>query len=263
MKLLLLSAIVTLCLIVSCTKNNGYSGSGNSHMNVYLTDGPGAYSAVNIDIQDVQIHTGSDTSESSWQSLHLIEPGEYNLLDFNNGLDTLIASIDLPAGKVSQIRLVLGSNNNVVLNGITYSLTTPSAQESGLKLNLDANLVAGVAYNLWLDFDAGKSIVQAGNSGNFILKPVIRAFVKAESGAITGIALPITAKASIYAIAPGNDTVATTIANPLTGMFQVNGLPAGTYSVAVNGSGSFSDTTITNVNVSIGASADLGTIQLH
>jgi hypothetical protein len=261
MRSLLLSAILLVCLAVSCTKDNGSSG-GNSHMNVYLTDGPGSYSAVNIDVQDVQVKAGSDTSENGWQSLHIIAAGEYNLLDFNNGMDTLIASMDMPAGKISQIRLVLGSNNNVVLNGISYPLTTPSAQQSGLKLNLDANLVAGVAYNLWLDFDAGKSIVATGG-GKFMLKPVIRAFVKAESGAIMGIALPVEAKASIYAIAPGNDTISTTIANPLTGMFQLNGLPAGTYSVAVDGSGSFSDTTLTNVSVTTGMSANVGTVQLH
>jgi hypothetical protein len=260
MKPLLALAVAAVLFVVSCAKNTA-SHSGNSHLNVYLTDDPSAYSAVNIDIQDVQVHTGADTGENSWQSLHIFQPGVYNLLDFNNGMDTLIASVDLPAGSISQIRLVLGSNNSIVSNGNSYPLTTPSGQQSGLKLNLDVNLEPGVAYGLWIDFDAGRSIVTAGDK--YILKPVIRAFTKASSGAITGFVLPAAANATVYAIAPGNDTVSSTFADHVTGMFQLNGIAAGTYSVAIDGSGSYSDTTVTNVSVSTGASADVGTINLH
>lgn len=260
MKPLLTLAVAAMLLAVSCAKNTA-SYSGNSHLNVYLTDGPAAYSAVNVDIQDVQVHVADDTSEASWQSIHLFQPGVYNLLDFNNGMDTLIASVDLPSGKISQMRIILGSNNSVVVNGTSHQLTTPSGQQSGLKLNLDVNLTAGFACDLWIDFNAGRSIITAGDK--YILKPVIRAFTKASSGAITGIVLPVAANATVYAIAPGNDTVSSTFANNLTGMFQLNGIPAGNYSVAIDGSGSYSDTTITNVSVFTGASANVGTINLH
>ena len=39
-------------------------------------------------------------------------PGIYNLLDFTNGKDTLIADAELSGGSNSQIRLILGDNNS-------------------------------------------------------------------------------------------------------------------------------------------------------
>ena len=62
-----------------------------------LTDAPADYDAVLIDIQDVQIHVSDNDAEGSWQSL-IVNKGIYNLLDFRNGMDTLLGSIELPAG---------------------------------------------------------------------------------------------------------------------------------------------------------------------
>lgn len=52
-------------------------------------------------------------------------------------------------------------------------------------------MIDGIEYKLWLDFDAGRSVVEIGN-GNYILKPVIRIYSEATSGAIKGSVLPPT-----------------------------------------------------------------------
>ena|SRR5665647_2021879 len=44
--------------------------------------------------------------------------GVYNLLDLSNGISTLIATGDMQPGTVSQIRLILGSNNTVTVGGV-------------------------------------------------------------------------------------------------------------------------------------------------
>ncbi len=92
-------------------------------MEVRLTDSPGDYQEVNIDIQDVQVNP--ETSESGWQSLN-IKKGIYNLLNLANGLDTLLGIALLPVGHLSQIRLVLGTNNTLKMNDQIIALTTPS-----------------------------------------------------------------------------------------------------------------------------------------
>jgi hypothetical protein len=69
-------------------------------------------------------------------------------LDFTNGLDTLLGSTVLPAGKISQMRLVLGSRNTVNIDGTISDLKTPSAQQSGLKFKIDATLKAGITYDV-------------------------------------------------------------------------------------------------------------------
>lgn len=145
--------------------------SGKARINFHLTDGPAAYDAVYIDIQKVVV-----TMEGSAAvELTPVRPGLYDILRFRNGLDTLLLRADLPAGKINQIRLILGDNNYVVVDGDTEPLNTPSAQESGLKINLKETFVEGGSYDVWIDFDAGKSIHRTGN-GKYQLKPVIKAY---------------------------------------------------------------------------------------
>ena len=60
---------------------------------------------------------------------------------------------------ISQFRFILGDNNTVVVDGITYPLKAPSGQQSGFKVNVDETLTEGVKYEVWTDFDVQKSIV--------------------------------------------------------------------------------------------------------
>src|SRR6476660_4621200 len=110
--------------------NNNNSGSGTARMRVSMTDAPGEYDEVNIDVQDVMIKSTSDTGDSGWVSVGNITPGVYNLLDLTGGVTTLLADNDIPAGHLGQIRLILGDNNTVVKDGVSYPLNTPSAQQS-------------------------------------------------------------------------------------------------------------------------------------
>ncbi len=245
----------------ACIKNTTTT-KGKSTVNIHLVDAPGAYDKVNIDIQDVQVKASADQSDSGWQSLNLTRKGVYNLLDFKNGLDTLLGSIALPAGQIGQLRVILGPNNSVVMNGVGYPLQTPSAQQSGLKLLINTTLQADVDYHFWIDFDAARSIVQTGNN-KFILKPVLKVFTKAETGAVKGVVSPASSKTWVFAIANANDTVSTTMADTLTGGFLLRGMLPATYKIAFHSTaGSYKDTTVANVMVAAGVINDLGTVQL-
>ncbi len=139
-KLLGILCIVSFMAVTACDKDDDNNTTeGKATMKMHLTDAPAAYDAVYIDVQEIEVH--SDTG--GWVTLANVKPGIYNLLDFRNGLDTLIAVGEVPSGKISQIRLILGPNNSVVENGITHSLKTPSAQQSGLKLNVNYTLQPG------------------------------------------------------------------------------------------------------------------------
>lgn len=234
--------------------------NGTARMEVRLTDAPGDYEEVNIDIRSVQIHKEDTDSESGWQTLDVVHPKVYNLLNFANGVDTLIASANLPAGKISQIRLVLGENNSLKLkDGRTVDLKTPSGQTSGLKLKINADLREDVTYVVLLDFDAAKSVVARGN-GQYNLKPVIRTITQAIAGGIKGRVTPIEAKPGIYVISAENDTIGG-FAND-NGEFLIKGVKAGTYSVKFYTAGAVNDTTLTNISVSQDQIKDLGTVKL-
>jgi hypothetical protein len=262
MKIFFLS-LLSACLFFSCTKNNDNTTStpGQTQFSVYLTDDPALYDEVNIDIDSVEIHYSDDASDDIWHTIHMISPGVHNLLRLTNGKDTLLASEKIASKNITQVRFILGDNNTVVKDGISYTLKTPSAQESGLKFNVDATLTAGIEYKIWTDFDADRSIVVTGNN-QYLLKPVIRVYTEAISGSISGIILPLSSSSFVYVL-NGSDTIASAIPDSLTGMFKVNGLAAGNYNISINGNNNFNDTLYNNVSVSVGNVTDIGTTILH
>src|SRR6185369_14070838 len=95
---LLLLVLVVLALIwtllISCST---HESSVPASLEVRLTDAPGDYQQVNIDIQDVQVKADGDSSSSGWQSIN-VNKGVYDLMKLTNGLDTLLGDIQLPAG---------------------------------------------------------------------------------------------------------------------------------------------------------------------
>jgi hypothetical protein len=233
-KVTILFVLVTIAsgiIIYSCKKTSSGSGSSNqANLQVRLADSPFPdVSAVWIDVTDIQINYG----DSGWTSLSGAHPGEYNLMDLTNGKDTLLADALVPAGKISQIRLILGDSNFIVTkSGEQIDLKIPSGQESGLKVQLDQTVSGGVLYRLVLDFDAGRSIVKAGNSGMYILKPVIRALsFKPSGGNIQGVVQPDSVRTTIFAIM-GTDTITSTFSDTTNGNYYFNDVPAGAYSLS-------------------------------
>lgn len=121
----------------------------------------------------------------------------------------------------------------VLKDGTSHPLNTPSAQQSGLKLNVNQTLTAGVTYDFLLDFDVAHSIVvQAGASGNYNLHPVVKVSTSATSGVIKGTVANIAvAKQVLASVVVGTETVSAY--TNAEGVFQLNGIPAGTYTVTL------------------------------
>jgi hypothetical protein len=253
---LLISSAFSFALLSSCSEEDG----NRARLEIRLTDAPGDYQEVNIDIQGVQVHSENTDNGSGWKSLD-ISPGVYNLLELTNGLDTLLGAVELPAGRISQVRLILGDDNTLKINGERKFLTTPSAQQSGLKLNVQQNLVEGIAYTLLLDFDAARSIVRAGASGKYLLKPVIRAVTEATSGAVAGTLSEPLAKPAVYAII-ANDTLGTTFAND-EGKFLIKGLQPGTYTISFSPATGYTINDINGVVITLGKLTTLGEVTVE
>lgn len=253
----LVIAFVSLATISSCKKDKSTSSTSSQQakVNLRLTDGPASYDAVYLDLQQIEFKEEGRATIM----LYPYRPGLYDILRFKNGLDTLLVNATVPVGKIEQIRLILGSNSYIVDGGVSYPLGTPSAQESGVKLNLHQTLEANVSYDIWLDFDAGKSIVKTG-SDNYKLKPVIRAYSIITNGRIEGYVFPLNAFATVY-VSNGVDEYAA-IPSPVDGRFVISGLPEGMYHMTVEpGVAGFLSYT-TDVNVTFGSVSSVGTITL-
>ena len=252
------SLVLTAVLVAaSCTKNE--TSKGSAHMQVSLTDGPGDYEGLYIDVQDIKINMTTD-STSGWTSLDGVRRGTYNLLDLVNGKDTLLADATIPAGRVQQIRLILGEDNYVKTGGNMLKLETPSAQQSGLKLNIHQDVNEGVLYQLVLDFDVAKSVHGTGN-GKYMLKPTIRTVLQALGGSIKGSVAPDSLQTAVLAI-QGVDTVASTYTS--NGNYLIRGLNAGSYDLHFLPSDtSLSKQIKTGVTVSTGVLTTVDTVHFN
>jgi len=244
--LLILMASVVMMNTNSCKKDD----ANTSPVNIRLTDAPGPYNAVFIDLQGVEL-TGNDG-----KAIMLgVNAGIYNLLNFSNGYDTLIASGSLEVTTVQQIRLILGTDNSVVVNDVSYPLSTPSADQSGLKLQIHKTLEAGVLYSVLLDFDANKSIIEEGN-GNYKLKPVIRTIETAISGSIKGKITPV---GELAVVTAATDISYSTNVN-LTGDFLLGGLPEGMYTLTITPALPLNPVSLDSIVVTTGVTTNVGTI---
>lgn len=250
-KVSLLPLAASALLLAAC----GGGGGGDSAtpptqtlgtLGVSLTDAPACgFDAVNVTVSKVRVHQSSSANEndSGWTDLTLPAGRKINLLNLTNGVLEALGQTSLAAGTYTQVRLVLDPNtglsngalataNTVVPTGGTEtSLDTPSALQSGIKMNANFTVAAGQRYDLVLDFDACKSVVSKGN-GRYALKPVVKVVPTALNG-ISGIleAAAVGDGVTISAQQSGN-VIAATVPDS-NGNFALARLPVGNYDVVI------------------------------
>ncbi|WP_018628645.1 DUF4382 domain-containing protein [Niabella aurantiaca] len=254
-------------MLASCSKNDSsdrdQNSNGQAKVQMMLTDAPATYDAIYLDVKSVSINNSSN--DAGWVDYPL-DPTFHdpiNILNYRNG--TVIAMGDpltLPAGKIEQIRLVLGDDNTVVVDGVEHALTVPSGSTSGYKINFHKELAPDGVYKIWLDFDAARSVHAAGKSGKYMLKPVVKAFSEEANGQFRGYVKPAEANPWLYAL-KGADTIGSAIPGP-DGFFHFVGLADGAYSLRIDADSAttYRDSTITGINVAFGKVTDIGSITL-
>ncbi len=166
-----LSILLWLSLAVlsqACSNSSILPSERTVPIQISLTDDPGNYDQVNIDLLEVSVRMNGQ----GFQPMQTYQ-GIYDLLQLQNGLDTLVVYDSLPPGDLQEIRLLLGSRNTIMVDSVLYDLKVPSGQSSGFKIKLNQVLIQDSLAHVLVDFDAGSSIVKQGN-GNYLLKPVIR-----------------------------------------------------------------------------------------
>lgn len=248
---LFLSAASTLFL-TSC--NDDDSQAQSYSYSVSMTDAPAPYDAVFIDVQGVEVKTSDGATYNLTTDAQV-----YNLLELSNGVSIVIASDEIQSANVSQIRLILGDNNSIVVDGQTYPLATPSAQQSGLKLLVNQTLEANVMNTILIDFDAHSSIVEQGN-GSYSLKPVLREVNVAVTGYISGSISTPGVSATVTAISTAGIEFTTVVDE--NGAFQLVGLLPGTYTIIVTPENPLLPLTIQNIEVMTNTETNLGVLIL-
>ena len=247
--------------LVAC----GGSTTPTGTLRLALTDAPACgYEHVYVTVNKILVHqsASAEGSEAGWSEL-TIPSKRLDLLALTNGVLQELGSLPLPAGTYQQVRLVLADNpgnpspanplaNALVLSGTTneLALSTPSAQQSGYKLQARFDVQSGQVADMVLDFDACRSIVKAGASGRYNLKPVV-SVIKRLTTAIEGYVDPEIAANVLVSTRDPDNQLRSTVPNPTTGKFTLAYLPESTnYTVVVAGQ-NLTTAAVTNVPVSL------------
>jgi hypothetical protein len=232
----------------------GIGGTGSpasvGGIHFYLTDAPACgYDAVYVTVQQVRVHASAAAagSDTGWSQVVLDPPQRIDLLTLTNGALADLGATALPAGKYTQLRLVLAENDSadplanavVPTGGSATALDTPSGAQTGIKLDADIDVAAGQVTDVVLDFNACKSIVSRGKSGRFNLKPFITVLPSAASPGlrVTGSVAAALATAATQ-VSLQRDGVPVRATHPDgNGQFVLSPVPAGVYDMVVTSPG--------------------------
>lgn len=219
--------ISSVTLMMACEKDNG----GSASLSFAMIDAPGEYDEVWVDVQNVQVLMPNGNGDTSWTSINGFSPQPYDLIQLTNGNQAFLGELSFPEGELGQVRLVLGDDNFLIEDGKREELKVPSGSQSGYKVLVNERVEADFTYTVIIDFDAARSVVATGKESKYILKPVLRAELDAASGAISGVVLPDSADAVVYAIQNG-DSISTIPAS--NGAFVLGALAPGTYELVLS-----------------------------
>lgn len=238
-----------------------------------LTDAPACgLDKLYVTVQRVRVHRSATAEDAAtgWEEIVLATPKRVDLLSLQNGVLTTLGQTSLPAGTYQQLRLVLEPNTpgnplaNAVVptgaaGGAEIALETPSAMQSGLKLNVNLQVETNQIADFAIDFEACKSVVKAGNSGRYLLKPVLSVIpLIGDAGQrIVGYVDPLLANGGATVSAQANGQIVRATPTDAAGKFTLYPVPAGTYELLVTASGRAS-VVVTGVPVTTTAFTNVG-----
>ena len=193
-------------VLVACGGSGGGSSAGSGTGNtgslaLSLQDAPSEdYDAVYVTIKEIRVHMGgSEEVDQNWKLV--ANPDKtYNLLDLTNGVREELGIADLEEGGYTQMRLLLATlpddginilsqkhpyaNYVITSSNDVHELKVPSGFQTGIKIVKGFTINANTTTELFVDFDATRSVVKAGSSGKWLLKPTIKIVSDDEESAI-------------------------------------------------------------------------------
>lgn len=168
---------------------------GNTKVTLELTDAPPALETIEhvfITLERVEVHVaGGDEDDDEGQKesadhgnragwRNVVPPtSTFDLMALRNDVRAALGELELPSGKLTQIRLFIardGKNEVVLIDGDVCPLQLDQVPTTGFKINHPfkaIDLQDSSKVNLVVDFDLTESVDQSGPC-SFRLKPVIK-----------------------------------------------------------------------------------------
>ena len=242
---------------------DGTGASGGARVSIRLTDAPGDLKEAWVRVDRIYLQGGpADSAGGGRVDLLATRTDWVDLLTLSGGRTAeLVNGAVVPAGSYSELRFVVCEAYVVTKDGAVYAtpdaqlpagvsatgqLVVPSGCASGVKVKFPADAPVELENEstiLTVDFDVSQSFGhQAGNSGKWIMHPVMHATAVGFSGGIAGtvavaqgVTLP-TCGGSVVAVTAfvpqataGSETFTGAVA--ADGKYRIT-VPAGTFTMA-------------------------------
>jgi hypothetical protein len=190
---LMLSGVLAVTM-AGCGNGNGSDG-GDASVEVGITaqaletttlpsegEGSGAASQKHlvITVNQVKLHVaangaddgaGEDSSRSGWKMAFSGEQ-KVDLFDATT-VEALLGTIEVPAGKITQVRLML-SDAELVEGATRTPVTCSSCSETGLKIILGGKVDVAEGDRLHLSLDVDQALSLTHDATGYRLAPVIK-----------------------------------------------------------------------------------------
>ncbi len=222
-----LASLACAAALIAC------SGSGGTgRLTIHIVDGPAVDAQeLWLDVQKVEI-----SGPEGWQTLSEPTDGPFDVMKLTGGVSKTLADRTLGAGTYSQLRLVLGKSNWVIVDGTKHDLSVPSGQQSGVKLVGSFTVVPNTTRDVYIDFLAFRSIFvhETGASAKYLLRPTVRSYDKLETGAISGVLVDAASQAPLAGAevfaeeldSSGEPALVSRATTDANGAYLLDGLPA-------------------------------------
>lgn len=193
--------------LVACADGAPVGSATSGRMTLLLTDAPGDFEKAVVTISSIYLQAGA--GENAGRVVLRDTPVTTDLLTLANSTAELVKDATLPAGTYAQLRFVITGGYVEVENAdgstsiyasspdyaglpsgarVAGALQMPSFAQSGLKVKLpDGGLrIDGEEKIVLVDFDVSRSFgKQAGNSGRWVMSPVLTATNVALTGGVS------------------------------------------------------------------------------
>jgi Domain of unknown function (DUF4382) len=278
-------ALPLLAVLALAGCGDGTGAGGDARVSIRLTDAPGDLAEAWVRIDAIRLQ-----GEGGRHDLLAGRTAWVDLLTLSGGRTAeLVNGAVVPAGRYSELRFVVCEAYVVTNDGEVYAsgdavlpagvvadgeLQMPSACSSGFKVRFPADssvVLESESSILTVDFDASQSFGhQAGNSGRWVMHPVMHATTVGFAGGIAGtvavaqgVALPTCggAPVAVTAFVPratlGSDVFTSAVA--ADGRYRITAAP-GTYAMGYAPALSFANgdslmVTATPASVTVGSGA--------
>ncbi len=192
---------IAILALAACGGGGGGGGGDGSSgtLSVSLSDStlPG-FQAIYVTVDEVHAHRSGG---GGWVTVGTPDK-TVDLLTLINGVREELGVAELATGRYTQLRLLLGSSPDASLNLLSQphpyanyfiddtdtavELKVPSGLQTGIKIVNGFHINENQTTELILDFDAMRSVVRSGSSGNWLLKPTIKVLDTANYSIASG-----------------------------------------------------------------------------